>query len=309
MPIFSSRDPATHRALIGVSWRRRLARHPVLRFISLLFISYFAAVLLVAVFQRKLIYFPTLAPATALVPLAAGNGLEPWRDAAGAIIGWRQRRTTPAANRLVVFHGNAGFALHREYFVRGFEGLDGGRTWEVLLFEYPGYGARPGEPGEAAIKAAALAAALALRQGDDRPVFVAGESIGGGVATYLAGEPSAGVAGAFLVTPFTNLVEVATHHYPFLPVKLILRERYDCRAALREFRGPVAVLLAGRDEVVPTRFGQQLYDSYTGTKQLWVQEGASHNTVDYAPAARWWREVSDFLLDEAAGRSRAAHVP
>ena len=58
-----------------------------------------------------------------------------------------------------------------------------------------------------------------------------------------------------------------------LRVRLLLRDRYDNRSALKNYRGPVAVLLAGRDEVIPARFGRELFDSYSGSKRLWIQNG------------------------------------
>jgi pimeloyl-ACP methyl ester carboxylesterase len=75
-----------------------------------------------------------------------------------------------------------------------------------------------------------------------------------------------------------------------------MQDRYEAAAALKEYSGPVAVLLAGQDYIVPTRFGQALFDGYTGPKRLWIQQGAGHNTLDYNPGAAWWTEVSNFLL-------------
>ena len=70
----------------------------------------------------------------------------------------------------------------------------------------------------------------------------------------------------------------------------------EAAAALKEYSGPVAVLLAGEDYIVPTRFGQKLFDDYRGPKKLWVQQNAGHNSLDYNPKAAWWKEVSDFLM-------------
>jgi fermentation-respiration switch protein FrsA (DUF1100 family) len=55
-------------------------------------------------------------------------------------------------------------------------------------------------------------------------------------------------------------------------------------------------LLAGRDIIVPARFGQALFDGYNGPKKLWIHPNAGHNTLDYDPRAAWWKDVSDFLL-------------
>ena len=85
------------------------------------------------------------------------------------------------------------------------------------------------------------------------------------------------------------------HHYPFLPVRTLLSERYDSREALSRYGGPVAFLLAGRDEVVSSELGRELYDSYSGPRWIHVEAQAGHNTLSYHPGADWWSEVSKFL--------------
>jgi hypothetical protein len=66
-------------------------------------------------------------------------------------------------------------------------------------------------------------------------------------------------------------------------------------AALKDYRGPMAMLIAGRDEVVTAPQGHLLYASYAGPKRLWTEPEATHNTIDFSPYAPWWREVSEFL--------------
>lgn len=269
----------------------------ILRILRALAVLWLVLVLLVAVFQRSLLYFPTRDSESALLAVARSAGLQPWRDGTGAIIGWKSAtRAQPAANRLVVFHGNAGYALNRTYYVEGFEQLDAGRTWEVYLFEYPGYGARPGELGEASFNAAALAAIRTLAEADARPISVLGESIGSGPACFLAKAEPQRISGVVLITPFRRLLDVAAHHYPFLPVRLILRDRWDNATALADFRGRLAVRLAGEDEIIPTAHGRQLFDGFAGPKRLWIEPDSNHNGLDYRPGHPIWRETSDFLL-------------
>lgn len=243
--------------------------------------------------QRHLIYFPSKEQAPVLEEIASYSGLQTWRDNAGEAIGWKTPESPGARYRMLVFHGNAGYALNRGYFVAGLQQL--GNQWDVFLFEYPGYGSREGVPSEVSFKATAKEALAALLADDSRPVFITGESLGSGIASYLASAFPDQVAGLLLVTPFTSLVDVAAHHYPFLPVRTLLRERYDSQQALASYRGPVAFLLAGRDEIVPTTLGQQLYDSYNGPKWLQIEEHAGHNSLPFDPGTPWWAEVSSFL--------------
>ena len=247
--------------------------------------------------QRLLIYHPIHRDEAAMLAEAQALGCEPWRDAGGAIIGWKSARSgARAANRLVIFHGNAGYALHRRHYLRGFEKLERGGLWEVWLFEYPGYGARPGKIRQQSFIAAGESALASLTQADRRPIFLAGESLGSGLASALAGRHPQEVRGVFLITPFARLAEVGGRQFPFLPVKLLLRDRWDNVEALHAYRGPLAVLIAGQDEVVTAGQGRALHQSYAGPKRLWVEEDATHNTVDFDPGAAWWDEVSDFLL-------------
>jgi len=255
-------------------------------------------------FQRRLIYIPSHESESAMLARARTLGFEPWRDESGGIIGWKSiNHGRPAENRLLVFHGNAGYALHRAYYVSGFQGIDGGRKWEVNLFEYPGYGARPGEVGQAQFVKAGLHALEALQAKDPRPVFLLGESLGSGAACALAKAAPDRIAGLILVTPFARMGDVAAHHFGFLPVRLILRDKWDNVAALRACRGPVAMLIAGQDEVVTAAQGRLLYEEYQGPKHLWTDPDAGHNTIDFSASAPWWREVSDFLLHPSSPRS------
>jgi pimeloyl-ACP methyl ester carboxylesterase len=259
---------------------------------------YVVVVAAVAVFQRRLLFFPTREAESTMLNNATMLGLEPWRDAGGAIIGWKavtRRDAVRPANRLLVFHGNAGHAQHRDDYLHAFEDLDGGGKWEVWLFEYPGYGARGGSPSREAFRQAGRAAITQLRALDSRPLFLLGESLGGGVACDLAGDEADSVAGLILVTPFARLADVAQYHFSLLPAGLIVRDRWDNPKALAGYRGPVAVLVAGRDEVVGTKQSEALFEKLTSPKRRWFFPEATHNDSDIQHAD-WAGEVSAFLL-------------
>jgi pimeloyl-ACP methyl ester carboxylesterase len=267
-------------------------------------VPYAVLTVLVGALQRFLIYHPSHESEPVMLAHARVLRCEPWRDSDGAIVGWKsvQSATPPAANRLVVFHGNAGYALHRAHYLAGFEALDDGRTWEVLLFEYPGYGARPGELGEKPFIEAGIKALDSLAAADARPIYLLGESLGSGLACALAAREPQRVAGLFLVTPYARLVDVAAHHYGFLPVRWMVRDSWNNVAALRGFSGPLAMLIAGEDEVVTPAQGRLLFDQFGGPKRLWIEAGGHHNTLDFSPGAPWWHEVSDFLLRRTSAR-------
>lgn len=252
-----------------------------------LILIYIAFVVLVYFCQRRMLYAPSKHSMDTLLAEARTLQLEPWRNDSGDYIGWMYGK---AANgpRALILHGNAGCAINRDYYVQS---LTNAGFKEIFILEYPGYGARPGSPSQATLCAAADEAfALLEKRG---PVYLVGESLGTGVAAYLAGKHSNSVAGLLMVTPYHNMTDVGQYHMPILPVRLLLKDRFPSSDFLQHYHGPMAVLLAGNDVVIPNHFGRRLYDAYSGPKKLWLIPQAGHNDVFMQPAA-WWSQVAEF---------------
>jgi pimeloyl-ACP methyl ester carboxylesterase len=275
----------------------RLLQAPLLLYVAICAVVGFG--------QRSIIYHPVHKSEAEMIVAGKAERCEPWRDAGNTIIGWKSAKKTgekAAPNRLLVFDGNTGCAMDRAYYLRGFERYAGGDNWEVYLFEYPGFGARPGRISEASFVEAGEKALALLAAADSRPVFLLGESLGSGLACSLAQRQPDHVTGLFLVTPYARLGDVAAKSFAYLPVRLMLRDPWDNVAALHAYRGPLAMLIAGQDKVVTAAQGRLLYQGYEGPKHLWTDPDAGHNTIDFSAAAPWWREVSDFLLSQSSRR-------
>jgi pimeloyl-ACP methyl ester carboxylesterase len=242
--------------------------------------------------QRRLLYFPTRHDLAAATGPARRLGLEPWTDAAGSFLGWRSPHTAGApVARAVVLHGNAGSALDRTY-LRDVLQAPGLPPMEVILLEYPGYGPRSGAPGEESVVAAAVDAVDRL--GTDLPVILVGESLGSATAALAAAERP-GVAGLLLVTPVASVTSLARRHYPLAP-SFLVRDAFRADRALPRYPGPVAFLVAGRDEVAPPDLARELLAARSGPKRLWEQPDATHNTLRYRPGDPLWADVTAFLL-------------
>lgn len=155
----------------------------------------------------------------------------------------------------------------------------------VLAFDYRGYGKSEGVPFEAGVVADGLAAGrwLAERVGC-RPdeLVVVGRSLGGGVATAIAAEQ--GAAALVLQSTFTRLIDAAAHHYPWAPVRLLMRNRFDSLARLNRYSGPVFVSHGTGDNVVPFEQGRRLYESAAGRKEFVQLNGLGHNE----PQPTWY---------------------
>lgn len=251
-------------------------------------LAYSLLVLGAAIFQRRLIYFPRTIPPELAEPAATEAGFVPWRNPAGQIIGWKLPANSSPAASIMIIHGNAGCAIDRGYLAGP---IHAAAPVDVYVLEYPGYGARAGSPGKPAFLAAGEEA-LALMP-DGQPKYLVGESIGAGVACHLAGAHPDEVAGLALFAPYYQLASVAQRRMPFLPAYWLLRDRFHPAADLQHYHGPIKMVVAGADEIIPARSGCRLFDAYSGPKDLQVIPGARHNDIaEQSPD--WWQQVFRF---------------
>jgi pimeloyl-ACP methyl ester carboxylesterase len=177
------------------------------------------------------------------------------------------------------------------------QGLQSVEPVDVYILEYPGFGPRPGSPSQRSLfQAAADAMDLLKKEG---PVYLMGESLGTGVAAYIAGTYPELVRGVLLIAPYNNLSGVAQYHMPIFPVKWMLWDRFASETYLKNYHGPVGILLAGQDKVVPIRFGRKLYDGYQGPKRVWESPQAGHEDLLDHPE-NWWRELVEFWKQNPA---------
>jgi len=225
---------------------------------------------------NSLLYFPS----RVIIETPDGAGLE-YRDLAletedgERLHGWWIAGRTASLGHLLLCHGNAGNVgdrvLHAALLTAG--------GFDVLLFDYRGYGrssGRPSEEGSYRDARAALRCLLEQPTVDLGRVFYLGESLGGAVALDLALEhPPAGLV---LLSAFTGVRELARLHYPLLPTSII-PDAYPTVRRIHELRAPLLVLHGDRDEVVPLSQGRALFEAAPGPKHMHVFTGLGHNDL------------------------------
>ncbi len=226
--------------------------------------------------QRHLIYFPdadAVPPAASVVPGARDVVLE--TDDGLRLGAWLVPAAEPDRDvAVLVANGNAGNRAARAPLARALaaEGLT------VLLFDYRGYGGNEGSPSEQGLARDVRAAQRFLVEDAGMApgrVLYYGESLGAAVVTELATEVAPG--GLVLRSPFADLASVGQAHYPFLPVRFLLRDRYPLAEQLATVKVPVAVVYGGADSVVPPQQSRAVAGAAQTLVRLVEVEGADHN--------------------------------
>lgn len=252
--------------------------------------------------QRSLIYFPTRIAREQFDATIKGSldGRVSVIDPFDAVV-IEPLSTVAVAGTAILFHGNAGLGLERAYLAPHFTR----RGLRLILAEYPGYGARPGSPSEAALVADATALyARVSASFAGAPILIVGESLGTGVAVQVAtNQKDRRPSRLVLLTPFLSLAETAARMYPFLPARYLLRDRFDSATALLGYGGPVAILVAGSDEVVGAEQGRALAQLSRSRGETVVVDlpGAGHNS--------WSVLINDEQWTQLLGLPPLAAVP
>jgi len=231
------------------------------------------------------------APLIEEVRIAAADGTQ--------LHGWLAKPKAPASGEaarfpLVIYFG--GNAEEVSWMLDGLHDSERPREWAWLLVNYRGYGFSAGRPSETALVSDALRIydfAATRADVDTARIVVFGRSLGSGVAVQLAAARP--LAGAILVSPYDSMVHVAQHHYPILPVSLLLRHRFDSIAHAPGLELPLLCLAAEHDHVVPSVHASRLVQAWKGPRRFRVLPGTGHNNISGHP--EYWREVGAFLAE------------
>jgi alpha-beta hydrolase superfamily lysophospholipase len=263
--------------------------------LSLLILA--ALILLGCDIQKKLLYYPDSS-----IPSEESlrtNSINPWPSSLKDHRGFVSINETKAVNgTIIVFHGNAGTAADRVFYVKSLAALG----YRVILAEYPAYGGREGKVGETAfVSDASETVRLAFEQ-YGRPLFLLGESLGCGVAAAVAKETTIKIDGIILITPWDTLASVAQSKFPFFPVRLFLKDKYDNIGNLGSFKKGIAVVGAERDEVIPVNHANRLYLALPSkAKKIWIVKDAGHNDWPMFMDTSFLKEIMDFVRGHNKG--------
>jgi fermentation-respiration switch protein FrsA (DUF1100 family) len=235
-------------------------------------VFYAIAVVVMFVAQRSFIYFPDPARTA---PRAAGLPSVVERTIATPdgekLVAW-YGRAKEGQPTLLYFHGNGGSLKDRAERIASYLALGRG----VFMLSYRGYSGSTGFPSEEAhVADAKLAYDALVNEGvAPRDIILYGESLGTNPAIEVAVENP--VAGVILDSPFTSIVERAAQLYPWLPVALLLRDRYNSLSRIDNVHVPIFILHGEADTVVPVEMGRRLFEAANEPKEIKTIPGAGH---------------------------------
>lgn len=309
----NSRETHPDRSKPWYRWCVKVARRVLVYFLGIL--------LLLSIMQREMLYVPSHVPQLPVseagglpgggehVALQTADGLQlhGWhllpQPLTAANAGEFDHHLAAGKKVLLFFHGNGGHRGHRDldYQVLTRLGV------HVFAFDYRGYGENPGKPTEEKFAADARDmwkyVSETRRVAPDR-IILYGESLGGGVATRLAGELCAAgtpPGGLILLSTFSSMIDAAGYHYPWLPVCWILKDTYRSDFSIPRMTAPLLMLHGARDDVIPMRLGAKLFglappQSANGIPKTFVElKRAGHNDVLLADPAQFEEGIEKFL--------------
>lgn len=245
------------------------------RIVKTLLLVYLLIVVAAMFLENKLLYFPHVYPSGNWQP--AGLKFEDaWFSSADgtSLHGWYVPcRNAKAA--VLFCHGNGANMTWRADTLKALHDQVGVSTF---IFDYRGFGRSKGSPNEAGVLADARAARRWLADREkiaETDIVMMGESLGGAVAVDLAARD--GARALVLESTFSNLPDTAAHHYPFLPVRWLMRSRFDSIGKIGNYHGPVWQVHGDADRIIPLQLGQRLFAAANQPKQFKLLAGHDHN--------------------------------
>ena len=264
----------------------------MLRWIFVIGAIYGGLLLLLFSFQEHLLFFPhriSLEKSELLRNRKNTDTLE-LRMSDGTIVrGWLVKAPAQIPLKLIFYYG--GNAEEVSLLIDE-SGKFGDRS--LVLVNYRGYGQSDGKPGEEVLKRDALEifdAILKRPDVDTYNIALMGRSLGTGIATYVAAHrPHAGV---ILVSPYDSMTKVAKRHYPFFPIDLLLRHRFESIQLAPALTSPVLMLVADEDSIVPKSHSRSLAERWGGKVDFIEIGKTNHLTIGFHPL--YWTTIQDFL--------------
>ena len=223
-------------------------------------------------FQRNLLYHPTennysgdkLIVSVEKIKIKTGSNIE--------LLSWYHKKNINDYKTILFLHGNAGSLENRIHKINNFKDLN----VNFLLLAWRGFSGNKGSPTEQNLYEDAWSAIKWLKSEGikESNIIIYGESLGTGVATEIAQNKN--FAGVILESPFTSMIDAGKTKYPYLPVKFLLKDKYESNKKIQNIKIPILIMHGKVDNIVPFYMGEKMYDLANEPKYSYFTEYDDH---------------------------------
>ena len=250
----------------------RKFRRNLLQLVFIILFLYFFVLLFLYFYQRNLIYHPNennysgdkISVDIKKVKIKTSDNIE--------LLGWYHEKNLKDFKTLIYFHGNAGSLENRIHKLNHFEEMN----INFLIIAWRGFSGNKGTPSEQGLYEDGKSAInwLIKKGVEEKNLIIYGESLGTGVATQLAQNNN--FAGIILETPFTSMVHAAKIFYPYVPVNLILKDKFENYKKIKNINSPILVMHGEADQIVPFSMGKKIYEIANEPKYSYFTKYDNH---------------------------------
>ena len=243
-----------------------------LQFILTIFVIYFLVLVFLYFYQRSLLYHPNennysgdkISVDIEKVKIQTADNIE--------LLGWYHEKNLKDYKTLVYFHGNAGSLENRIHKLNHFQDMN----INFLIIAWRGFNGNKGKPSERGLYVDGISAIDWLKKKgvDEKNLILYGESLGTGVVTHLAQNKN--YAGVILETPFTSMVDAAKNFYPYVPINLLLKDKFENFKKVKNINAPILVMHGEVDKIVPFSMGKKIYEIANNPKYSYFTKYDDH---------------------------------
>ena len=243
-----------------------------LQLFLIIFFLYFFVLVFLYFYQRNLLYHPNennysedkISVDIKKVKIQTSDNIE--------LLGWYHEKNIKDFKTLIYFHGNAGSLENRIHKLNHFRDMD----INFLIIAWRGFSGNEGKPSEKGLYEDGKSAIdWLIKKGiSEKNLVLYGESLGTGVATHLAQER--GFAGIILETPFTSMVDAAKIFYPYIPVNLLLKDKFENYKKIKKIDSPILVMHGEIDQIVPFSMGKKIFEMANEPKYSYFTKYDNH---------------------------------
>ena len=241
--------------------------------ILLIFIlTYFLILFSTYIFQRNLLYHPTennysgdqISVDVEKIKIRTQDNIE--------LVSWYHKKNLNNYKTILFLHGNAGSLENRIHKINHFKDMN----VNFLIIAWRGFSGNEGKPTEKGLYEDARSAVRWLKSNGvkENNIIIYGESLGTGVATEIAQNKN--FAGVILESPFTSMIDAGKDKYPYLPVRLLLKDKYESDKKIKNVKSPVLIMHGKVDNIVPFHMGKKMYELANEPKYYYFSEYDDH---------------------------------